>query len=63
MCYSSLVDQTTPSAALDIHMLVMQYIQCCGGSGLVETNATVHHYHMIETNVDFIYNLHVYVLL
>ena len=48
---SSLMNQTTPSAALDvlhhhqhgdaIHpalrngMLVMQYIQCCGGSGLI----------------------------
>ena len=28
---ASLVNQTTPSAEL----LVMQYIQCCGGSGLV----------------------------
>ena len=36
MAHVGLVNQTTPTAALDVlHVLVMQYIQRCNGSGLV----------------------------
>ena len=43
MFITSLVNQTTPSAALDVlRVLVMQYIQRCGGSGLVhETSSSL----------------------